>query len=136
MTSTLEPHGAQSTYAVRRAPRLGVFFILGALSGALLGVVVGLLLHAGATPPLDPFTGYPLALSSTLSITVIVCLILGLLLGAIAWLITDRRSRRRTSTYVLEATEDPAEADLRLHRGDVANYTDRWSGSPRKDTTP
>lgn len=37
-------------------------------------------------------------------------------LGLLVWLLLDRRSRATTRTVVLERTDDPAAADVRLDR--------------------
>ncbi|GEM_PF-6185604 len=129
MTPTDGHSPARSTYAMRRAPRLGVFLALGVLVGAIVGGVVAALVHSGDAPPADPFTGVPLEFGSTMGIAVIVFGLLGALLASLVWLLMDRRSRKTTATYVLESTDDPAAADVRLHRGEVAEYRERWGTS-------
>lgn len=126
MTSTDGHTPARSTYAMRRAPRLGVFLALGVLVGAIVGGVAAAVVHSGDTPPADPFTGVPLEFGSTVGIGVIVFGLVGALLASLVWLLMDRRSRKTTATYVLESTDDPAAADVRLHRGEVAEYNERW----------
>ena len=49
-------------------------------------------------------------------------------LGLIVWLLLDRRSRSTARTVVLERTDDPAVADVRLDRVDA--------GAPPARTTP
>ena len=129
MTPTEGHASARSTYAMRRAPRLGVFLALGVMLGAIVGGVVAVVVHSGDTPPTDPFTGVPLEFGSTLGIGVIAFGVAGALLGSLVWLLMDRRSRKTTATYVLEPTDDPAAADVRLHRGEVAEYNERWGNS-------
>lgn len=118
---------------MRRAPRLGVFLALGVLVGAIVGAIVATLVHGGDTPPTDPFTGVPLEFGSTVGIAVIVFGLLGALLASLVWLLMDRRSRKTTATYVLESTDDPAAADVRLHRREVAEYNERWGISSSAD---
>lgn len=133
MTSPDGHSSARSTYAMRRAPRLGVFLGLGVLVGAIVGGIVATLVHSGDTPPTDPFTGVPLEFGSTVGIGVIVFGLLGALLASLIWLLMDRRSRKTTATYVLESTDDPAAADVRLHRREVAEYNERWGISSPAD---
>lgn len=129
MTPTDGHSPARSTYAMRRAPRLGVFLALGVLVGAIVGGVVAVVVHSGDTQPTDPFTGVPLEFGSTLGIGAIAFGVAGALLGSLVWLLMDRRSRKTTATYVLEPTDDPSAADVRLHRGEVAEYRERWGAS-------
>ena len=42
-------------------------------------------------------------------------------------------ARKTTATYVLESTDDPAAADVRLHRREVAEYNERWGISSSAD---
>ena len=49
-------------------------------------------------------------------------------LGLLVWLLLDRRSRSTARTVVLERTDDPAMADVRLDRVDA--------GTPPARTTP
>ena len=48
--------------------------------------------------------------------------------GLLVWLLLDRRSRSTARTVVLERTDDPAVADVRLDRVDA--------GAPPARTTP
>lgn len=124
---------ARSTYTARRAPRLGVFLALGVLVGAVAAAVVTLIVHSGPTRPADPFTGVPLEFGSTLGIGVIAFGVLGALLASLVWLVMDRRSRSSASTYVLETTDDPAAADVALHRRELSAFRDRWGSSAIDD---
>jgi vacuolar-type H+-ATPase subunit I/STV1 len=120
---------ARSTYSMRRAPRLGMFLALGVLFGVIVAGVVAFAVHSGPNPPADPFTGVPLELGSTLGIASVAFGIAGAVLASLVWLLMDRRSRKATATYVLESTDDPAAADVRLHRGEVQAYRERWGTS-------
>ncbi|MBB4735882.1 hypothetical protein [Micrococcus cohnii] len=135
MTSSVPRSEAGTRVRARRAPKLPVFIGLGLALGALTGLAVAVTLHAGDAPPLDPSTGAPLSVGSTAGMAALVFALAGLVLAALVWIVLDRLSRRSASAYVLEPTDDPNDADVRLSRDEMHQWNDRWGTEPsRKDT--
>jgi len=77
---------------VRRAPKLGVFLVVGAALGALITLMLTSLY------PADPNVGF----GATYAYFLVYGIPLGLLLGALVGLVLDRRSRRRIRTVEVE----------------------------------
>ncbi|MGO1183149.1 MAG: hypothetical protein ACTHZ5_06700 [Micrococcaceae bacterium] len=94
---------------LRRAPRLSVFLI----GGALLGVIVALILNSFQEPNPD------FVEESALGFFMVTLAVPGLALGAVAWLLVDRRSKKRSSTVYAEATTDYDNADFALGTTDL-----------------
>ena len=94
---------------LRRAPRLTVFLI----GGALLGVIAALILNGIQTPNPD------FVEESALGFFMVILAIPGLALGALVWLVLDRRSRKHTRTVYAEATTDYDDADFALGSTDL-----------------
>jgi hypothetical protein len=84
------PSGRQVT--VRPTPRLSPFLIAGVLAAAVAAVVVVLV-----TGQADDYT-----LAGSLGYLTIAFAMPGLALGAVAWLLIDWRSQKRTRTYDLQ----------------------------------
>ncbi|MFK4835003.1 potassium transporter Trk [Microbacterium sp. ZW T2_14] len=82
------------TARVRRAPKISVFLIL----GALLGVVVAMILTFAfnGTAEASPNTGVEYSQAQVFGFLALICGTIGLALGAVVALIFDRRSRRHT----------------------------------------
>ncbi|TXK18725.1 hypothetical protein [Homoserinibacter sp. GY 40078] len=78
--------------SVRRAPRLGVFLIAGALFGALVTLILTSLY------PADPQVGF----AATYAYFLVYGIPFGVLIGALLGLILDRRSERRRRTVTVE----------------------------------
>ncbi|GAA1151033.1 hypothetical protein [Nesterenkonia lutea] len=98
MSSRDQPEAsARRQVTVRPTPRLSPFLVIGVLAAAAAAVVVVLV-----TGPADDYT----AAGSLVYLTVAFALP-GLALGAVAWLLIDRRSRKRTRTYDLQKFEAP-----------------------------
>jgi len=77
---------------VRRAPKLGVFLVVGAAFGALVTLVLTSLY------PADPNVGF----GASYAYFLVYGIPLGLLLGGLLGLALDRRSRRRIRTVEVE----------------------------------
>ncbi len=77
---------------IRRAPRLPVFLLL----GAVLGVVVALI--ATALGHLDPKVGF----AGTFGYLCIYGIPIGMVVGAVVGLLLDRISRRRSRVVTME----------------------------------
>lgn len=92
---------SESEVSIRRAPRIGVFLVLGAVLGALVTLILTSLF------PADPSVGF-------LASFAYFCLYgipAGVLLGGLVALVLDRISigRSRTVTVVRDEISDPAE---------------------------
>ncbi|MCU1412795.1 MAG: hypothetical protein JWN80_135 [Microbacteriaceae bacterium] len=94
--SSTPPDGAttQTEVRIRRAPRMSVFLIL----GALLGFIVTLILVASF--PTDPTLGFP----ATFGYFLLYGVPAGVVIGATVGIILDRVSSRRAKTAVVERT--------------------------------
>lgn len=85
--------GTETTEArIRRAPRLPVFLVF----GAVLGVVAALVLTAAGR--LDPEVGF----GATFGYLCLWCVPVGLLLGALVAIVLDQVSRRRARLVTVE----------------------------------
>lgn len=85
--------GTETTEArIRRAPRLPVFLVL----GAVLGIVLALVLTAVGN--LDPKVGF----SGTFGYLCLWCIPIGLVIGALVGIVLDRVSRRRARLVTVE----------------------------------
>jgi hypothetical protein len=76
----------------RRAPKLGVFLLVGAALGALVTLVLTSLF------PADPNVGF----AASFAYFLLYGIPAGLVLGALVGLALDRRSRRRARTVTVE----------------------------------
>ena len=82
----------QSEVKIRRAPKLPVFLVFGALMGALVTLVVTSLF------PADKHIGY----AATVGYFMLYGIPAGIVLGAAVGLILDRVSSRRSKTVTVE----------------------------------
>lgn len=104
-----EPTTEITEARVRRAPRLPVFLVL----GAVLGVIAALVLTA--VGQLDPKVGF----GATFGYLCLWCIPLGILVGALVAIVIDQVSRRRARLVSVERASvegdasDPAEDDRR-----------------------
>lgn len=110
---------AHRTLVVRRAPKVQVFLI----GGAVLGMIAALI-SASVGGGNEDFTfgalfGYLLVLFG----------IAGVALGALVWLVLDRRSRKHTRTMTAEVVEDYEDADYAVQDHDFQQWTDKWEKS-------
>lgn len=109
------------TLVVRRAPKVQVFLI----GGALLGVIVALLVTAfGEANPEFTF-------GSTFGYFLVIFGILGVGVGAIVWLVLDRRSKKRTYTVTAQSVESYEDADYAVQDHDLQQWTDKWENGER-----
>jgi hypothetical protein len=95
-----EPRSAAATdVRLRRAPRLWVFLLLGAIAGAIVTLIVTSL------APADPKIGF----AATYGYFCLFGVPAGFALGALVGLLLDRRSvrRARTVTAELERVDSP-----------------------------
>jgi hypothetical protein len=93
-----EGTSVEATVTIRRAPRVPVFLIL----GALLGFVVTLALTASF--PTDPTVGFP----ATFGYFLLYGVPAGVVVGALVAVVLDRISARRARTVTVEhTTVDP-----------------------------
>lgn len=92
--SSTPPEGStvQTEVRIRRAPRIPVFLVL----GALLGFIVTLILTASF--PTDPVVGFP----ATLGYFLLYGVPAGVVLGAVIGIILDRVSNRHAKNVIVE----------------------------------
>ncbi|MGN6326642.1 potassium transporter Trk [Pseudolysinimonas sp.] len=102
-----EPTTETTQAHLRRAPRLPVFLVL----GAVLGVIAALVLTA--VGQLDPKVGF----GATFGYLCLWCIPLGILVGALVAIVIDQVSRRRARLVSVERAmvegdeSDPADDD-------------------------
>lgn len=84
---------------VRRAPRVGVFLLL----GVALGIIVALILTFAfdGTADKSPFTTVQYSLSQVFGFLALICGTIGLAVGGVVALILDRTIGRRTRTVTV-----------------------------------
>lgn len=107
---TSEPHGTETLteVRVRRAPRLPVFLVLGAVLGAIVTLVV-----TATVGQVDPKVGF----GSTYGYFCVFGVPAGIVVGALVGLVLDRRSQRRARVVTAERAQvetpglEPAQAD-------------------------
>jgi hypothetical protein len=87
-----EPTTEITEARLRRAPRLPVFFVL----GAVLGVIAALVLTAVGN--LDPKVGF----GATFGYLCLWCIPIGLVVGAVVAIVIDQVSRRRAKVVTVE----------------------------------
>lgn len=102
-TSTSAPE--QREYVLRRAPRLSAVVLLAALGGLVAALIGTAVVHSGAEPLTDPYSGAPLGFASTYGYMAVAFALVSILLGLLVWLMLDRRSRRRERTVTLERVD-------------------------------
>ncbi|TPW77606.1 MFS transporter [Schumannella soli] len=90
---------AEQRVRIRRAPKLGVFMLVGAVLGALVSLILT------STQKADPAIGF----AATAGYFAIYGVVGGVLIGALLGLIADRVSRRRAHYVVMEreVVEEP-----------------------------
>ena len=88
------------TVRVRRAPKIPVFLI----AGALLGVVVAMILTfaSDGTEQVSPNTGVLYSQGQVFGFLLLICIPVGLALAGVVALVLDRRSRRRTHEVAVD----------------------------------
>lgn len=124
------PAPDEQEYTLRRAPRLSAAVLVSVLAGLLLALIGTTLVHAAPRPPVDPYSGAPLSFGSTFGYMLVAAMAACMLVGLLVWLLLDRRSRRTERTVILRRTDDPAQADVTLHRAEAEALR------PRRDTDP
>jgi hypothetical protein len=108
---------------IRRAPKVQVFL----LGGALLGAVVALV--ATLVGPENPeFT-----FGSVFGYFLVIFGIIGVGVGGLVWLALDRRSRKHTRTVHARAVTDPADADYAVDPSDLQQWREKWDNEGRDD---
>lgn len=80
---------------LRRSPRFGVFFAVGAAVGLLAALILTFAFGGTAA---SPSTGVTYSTTQVFGFLLLVCVPVGLALGAAVALIFDRSSRRRMRT--------------------------------------
>lgn len=86
---------SESEVSIRRAPRIGVFLILGALVGAIVTLILTSLFKA------DPNIGF----AASYAYFCLYGIPAGVALGALIALILDAVSKRRARTVTVERSE-------------------------------
>lgn len=129
------PAPDEQEYTLRRAPRLSAAVVVSSLAGVLLALVGTTLAHSGPAPLVDPYSGAPLSFGSTFGTMLVAAVTACVLLGLLAWLLLDRRSRRTQRTVTLRGTDDPAEADVTLHRAEAEALRPRRGADPSDGRT-
>ena len=133
--SSTTPAPDEQEYTLRRAPRLSAVVVVSSLAGVLLALVGTTLAHSGPAPLVDPYSGAPLSFGSTFGTMLVAAVTACVLLGLLAWLLLDRRSRRTQRTVTLRRTDDPAQADVTLHRAEAEALRPRRGADPSDGRT-
>lgn len=131
MTTGPERTQHQHAYTVRRAPRLPAVLAVALALGLLIALAITIAVHSSPTPPADPYSGIPLSFTDTLGFASLLSMLGTGVLGLLVWLLLDRRSRATTRTVVLERTDDPAAADVRLDRSEADALRTRTAPTER-----
>ncbi|MDI3330725.1 MAG: hypothetical protein QJR09_08315 [Micrococcus sp.] len=108
---------------VRRAPKVQVFLLGGALLGVLAALVVALIGPANPEFTLGSIFGY----------FVVIFGIIGVGVGGLVWLALDRRSRKHARTVHARAVTDPAAADYAVDPSDLQQWREKWDNEGRDD---
>lgn len=108
---------------VRRAPKVQVFLLGGALLGVIVALVVALV---GQENPEFTF-------GSVFGYFVVLFGIIGVGVGGLVWLALDRRSRKRAYTVHARAVTDPADADYAVDPADLQQWREKWDTEGRDD---
>lgn len=87
-----EPGTATEQARIRRAPRVAVFLVIGAVLGAIVALVLT------ATGHVSPRVGF----GATWGYLCLLCIPVGIGLGAVVALVLDRVSRRRSRMVTVE----------------------------------
>ena len=104
-----EPRTETTQAHLRRAPRLPVFLVLGAVLGAIAALVLT------AVGNLDPKVGF----GATFGYLCLWCIPVGLVVGALVAIVIDQVSRRRAKLVTVERASvegddsDPADDEVR-----------------------
>lgn len=109
------------TLVVRRAPKVQVFLVGGAVLGVLAALIATSLGGENEDFTFGALFGYFVVLFG----------ILGVALGALVWLVADRRSRKHTYTVTAEVVEDYEDADYAVQDHDLQQWTDKWENDGR-----
>lgn len=88
------------TVRVRRAPKISVFLITGALLGALVALILTFVFNG--TSEVSPNTGVEYSQGQVFGFLVLVCAPIGIALAGILALILDRRSQRRSHDVAVD----------------------------------
>lgn len=108
---------------IRRAPKVQVFLLGGALLGAVAAFIVTLLGPESAEFTFGSVFGYFLVIFG----------IIGVGVGGLLWLALDRRSRKHTHTVHARAVTDPAEADYAVDPSDLQQWREKWDNDGREN---
>ncbi|MEV4900319.1 hypothetical protein AB0K08_03135 [Citricoccus sp. NPDC055426] len=111
------------TLVVRRAPKVQVFLVGGALLGVLAALISTALGGENEDFTFGALFGYFVVLFG----------ILGVALGAVVWLVADRRSKKRTYTVTAEVVEDYEDADYAVQDHDLQQWSDKWENDGREN---
>ena len=109
--------------------------VVSSLAGVLLALVGTTLAHSGPAPLVDPYSGAPLSFGSTFGTMLVAAVTACVLVGLLVWLLLDRRSRRTQRTVTLRRTDDPAQADVTLHRAEAEALRPRRGADPSDGRT-
>ena len=88
------------TVRVRRAPKISVFLIVGALVGVFVAMILTFAFNG--TAEVSPNTCVLYSQGQVFGFLTLICAPIGLALGGILALILDRRSRRRTHEVAVD----------------------------------
>ncbi|MGU3643447.1 potassium transporter Trk [Microbacterium sp. C23T] len=88
------------TVRVRRAPKISVFLIVGALVGVFVATILTFAFNG--TADASPNTGVVYSQGQVFGFLALICAPIGLALGGILALILDRRSRRHTQQVTVD----------------------------------
>lgn len=109
------------TLVIRRAPKIQVFLVGGAVLGALVALISTTLGGENENFTFGSLFGYFVVLFG----------ILGVALGALVWLVLDRRSKKHTYTVTAEVVEDYEDADYAVQDHDLQQWAEKWENDDR-----
>lgn len=85
---------------VRRAPKISVFLVVGAVAGALVALILTFAFGGTAEP--SPNTGVEYTSGQVFGFLVLICAPIGIVLAGLLALFLDRRSQRRAREVVVD----------------------------------
>ncbi|MCC2032932.1 potassium transporter Trk [Microbacterium allomyrinae] len=88
------------TVRVRRAPKISVFLLFGAVLGVLVALILTFAFNGSAD--VSPNTGVVYSQGQVFGFLTLVCVPIGLAIAGVVALVLDRRSQRRTRDVTVD----------------------------------